>query len=445
MIYLSQVVWSEGMYLGPHEFQTQARYFEDSLHFATAALWSPCCGLTGLAMDNDALRNGTVSLLHASGMFPDGVPFYMPQADSVPAVRPIGDAFPPTKDTLTIYIGMTKYRAGARNCSPSPEGGDARYLTESRDFNDETSGGDGRPIPLRRKNVRFLVESELSEDLVALPVARVKRDGAGHYIYDADFIPPCLNTSASERLMLMQRRLIEVLESKSSSLTITGGRFSDFSSRDVAYFWLKHAVNSGLAALRHLWISKRGHPQELFLEMSRLAGALCTFALDAHPRNLPHYDHMNPQQCFEELERHILLNLETIIPTNCISIPLTKVANYFYEADVTDSRALGRARWVLGVRAGMGEADLIVRAPNLVKVCSAKFVGELVKRAMAGLTLTHLPAPPTAIPTKVDGQYFAVSREGPFWDHILQTKRVGIYVPGELPEAELELFVLLDK
>ena len=63
------------------------------------------------------------------------------------------------------------------------------------------------------------------------------------------------------------------------------------------------------------------------------------------------------------------------------------------------------------------------------------------KRAMAGLTLTHLPAPPTAIPTKVDGQYFAVSREGPFWDHILQTKRVGIYVPGELPEAELDVFV----
>jgi type VI secretion system protein ImpJ len=213
----------------------------------------------------------------------------------------------------------------------------------------------------------------------------------------------------------------------------------------VAFFWLKHAVNSGLAALRHLWISKRGHPQELFLEMSRLAGALCTFALDAHPRNLPHYDHMNPQQCFEELERHILLNLETIIPTNCISIPLTKVANYFYEADVTDSRALGRARWVLGVRAAMGEADLIVRGPILVKVCSAKFVGELVKRAMAGLTLTHMPAPPNAVPTKVDGQYFAVSREGPFWDHILQTKRIGIYVPGELPEAELELFVLLDK
>ena len=92
----------------------------------------------------------------------------------------------------------------------------------------------------------------------------------------------------------------------------------------------------------------------------------------------------------------------------------------------------------------MGEAELIERAPQLVKICSAKFVGELVRRAMAGLTLTHLPAPPTAIPARVETQYFGVSREGPFWDHIVQTTRVGVYVPGEVTGAELELLVILD-
>ena len=91
MRFLSQVVWSEGMYLGPHEFQAQARFFEDALHFATAALWSPCYGFTGCALDADALRNGTVNLLHASGIFPDGVPFHMPQSDALPAARPIAD------------------------------------------------------------------------------------------------------------------------------------------------------------------------------------------------------------------------------------------------------------------------------------------------------------------------------------------------------------------
>src|SRR4051794_35998425 len=33
---LSRVVWFEGMYLGPHHFQAQSRYFEDSTNFATS-------------------------------------------------------------------------------------------------------------------------------------------------------------------------------------------------------------------------------------------------------------------------------------------------------------------------------------------------------------------------------------------------------------------------
>ena len=444
---LSQVVWSEGMYLGPHEFQAQARYFEDAIHFAADALWFQSFGLIGSTLDGDALRNGTVSLIHASGIFPDGTPFHMPQSDAVPAVRPIAEVFPPTRDTLTVYLGIQERKAGGRNCSVAGEPGDSRYFAELRSFNDETTGIDSRTVPIRRKNIRLILESELDEHTVALPLARVRRDGSGHFIFDPLFVPPCLQITASERLMLMLRRLIEILESKSSSLSRNkgSGGLAEFSSRDLANFWLMHAVNSGLAALRHLWISKRGHPEQLFMEMSRLGGALCTFALDSHPRTLPIYDHRNLSECFEKLDEHIRTHLETIVPTNCVEIQLTKVADYFYEGDVNDSRMLGRARWVLGIHSRLGEAELIERAPQLVKLCSAKFVGELVKRAMAGLALTHLPVPPPAIPARVETQYFSVTRDGPFWDHIVQTRRVGVYVPGEVTDAELELLVILDK
>jgi type VI secretion system protein ImpJ len=435
------------MYLGPHEFQAQARYFEDAITFAASALWFQSYGLIGATLDSDALRNGTVSLVHASGIFPDGTPFHMPQSDAVPAVRPIADLFPPTRDALTVYLALRERKAGGRNCSIAGDPGDARYFAELRTFNDETSGGDSRAVNIRRKNIRILLESELSDNMVALPLARLRRDGSGHFMFDPMFVPPCLQITASERLMVMLQRLIEILESKSSALSRnkSGGGLTEFSTRDLANFWLMHAVNSGLAALRHIWISKRGHPEQLFMEMSRLGGALCTFALESHPRTLPIYDHRNLGECFEKLDEHIRTHLETIVPTNCVSIPLTKVADYFYEGDINDSRVLGRARWVLGVRARVGEAELIERAPQLVKVCSAKFVGELVRRAMAGLALTHLPVPPPAIPTQVETQYFGVSRDGPFWDHIVQTRKVGIYVPGEVTDAELELLVILDK
>jgi type VI secretion system protein ImpJ len=436
------------MYIGPHEFQAQARYFEDSIYFAASALWFECYGLTACALDADALRNGTVCLLHAAGILPDGTPFLMPQADAVPPARPMADLFPPTRDSLTILLGIAQRKPHGRNCATTPGETGVRYLAESRSFNDETTGDDTRTVQVRRKNTRLLMDTELTDEIVALPLARVKRDGSGHFIYDPDFVPPCLQISASEKLMLMLRRLIEILETKSLSLNRLAagqGGSAEFSSRDIANFWLMHAVNSGVAALRHLWASKRGHPEELFLEMSRLGGALCTFTLDAHPRSLPKYDHRRLGECFEALDLHIRTHLEIIVPTNCVTISLTKIADCFYEGDINDTRCLDRARWIFGIQAKVGEAELIVRTPQLVKICSAKFVGELVRRAMAGLPVTHLPVPPAAIPARLESQYFGVSREGPFWDHIVQTKRVGVYIPADLPAAEPELLVLLEK
>ena len=59
---LTKPVWSEGMYLGPHHFQAQSRYYEDSLNFVTDSLWRDAYGFAGLQFDSDALRNGTLAL-----------------------------------------------------------------------------------------------------------------------------------------------------------------------------------------------------------------------------------------------------------------------------------------------------------------------------------------------------------------------------------------------
>jgi type VI secretion system protein ImpJ len=92
----------------------------------------------------------------------------------------------------------------------------------------------------------------------------------------------------------------------------------------------------------------------------------------------------------------------------------------------------------------VGEVDLISKTPQLVKVCSKLFVPKLVERALPGMTLAHVPVPPAALSTRVDAQYFSVSKGGPCWDHIVQTRQVGVYVPGELPDPVLELLIVLE-
>lgn len=436
------------MYLGPHHFQAQHRHFEDVIHFATQSLWSEAYGFTSLGLDVEALRNGSVGLIHAGGMFPDGLPFDIPESDPLPEARAIADLFPPTRDFLVVHLAIPRCQPSGQNCVVDGSSTAARYSGALKTICDESTGRDEKPVRLGQKNLRLLFDTEALEEMESLPVGRVKRDPSGHFIFDPTFIPPCLRLAASEALMMMLRRLVEILEEKSSTLRGMQPGKNKFqagmSARDVASFWFLHAINAGLSPLRHLFASKRGHPEELFRELSRLAGSLCTFGMDSHPRTLPVYDHNHLDVCFQELEAHIRRHLEIMIPTQAISIPLAPAGPSLYEGNVSDARALGASRWLLGIRSPMGEADLIQKTPALVKVCSAQFVPELVKRALPGMKLGHLAVPPSAISAKVDCQYFAISKAGPCWEHIVQTRKVGVYVPGEIASPELELIAVIE-
>lgn len=447
---LSKIVWSEGMYLAPHHFQAQNRYFEDSVHFAITSLWRDAYGIISCELNEDAIRNGTVSLVHAVGVFPDGLPFDMPECDPLPDPRNIRDLFSPLAENLAICLGVPRQVAGGPNCTLAPNGRfSTRYSSWSTDLADENSGQDEKSVTLGRKNIGIALVSEQRDDLLTLPIARVLRDGSGHFIYDPNFVAPSLKLSASPALIRLAQRLVEILEEKSAAVHSAAqqkpGQFqSGVSAGQVAQFWFLHALHSHLSPLRHLVLAKHAHPEELYRELLRLAGALCTFGLDSHPRTLPVYDHRNAEVCFTAVDDHIRRHLEIVLPSKALSIPLTSTQRYFYEGDVKDPRCFGPSRWILGVQAKMGEADLITRVPQLVKICSSRFVPELVKRAVPGLSLMHIPVPPSAIAARVESQYFAVSKTGPCWEHILETKRVGVYVPGEFPKAELELTVILE-
>ena len=251
-----------------------------------------------------------------------------------------------------------------------------------------------------------------------LPLARILRDGSGHFIFDPDYVPPCLQIGASETLLqLTRRRLLRfskprVRPSKPSGRA--GGKdLREYSSHEIANFWLLHAVRSSMAPLRHHLELKHSHPEQLYAEMARLAGALCTFAIDSDPRSLPAYDHDRLGECFAELDRHIRAHLEIIIPTNCIGVPLRQVSDYLYVGAVADNRCFGRAaNWILGISSDLARPELMVNVPARAKICSSQHVERLFRDALPGLTLQHLPSPPAAISPRIGYEYFSIGRSG---------------------------------
>src|SRR5690242_14954730 len=141
---LSRIVWSEGMYLGPHHFQAQSRYFEDTIHFAAESLWFCPWGFLGVELNREALRNGTLLLTHARGVFPDGLSFDMPAADALPEPLGVDDRFSPTAHSAMVFLAVPQLQTVAGNTAldAASVNGSTRYIAEEKLIFDEITGLD---------------------------------------------------------------------------------------------------------------------------------------------------------------------------------------------------------------------------------------------------------------------------------------------------------------
>lgn len=449
MKYLSRVVWSEGMHLGPQHFQTQSRYFEDSLWFLSSGLRRNPWGLLNLALDVEAVRNGNAVLLHASGIFPDGLVFDIPDSDPAPSPVRLTDLFTPTDSEIVLALAIARRSPQALSCDlEAGSAGSARYRSVERTVTDDIGGQDEYVVALGTKNLVLCSEAQLPANSISFPLARIARDGKGGFMVDATFIPPALRISTSEHLLQMLKRLTELLEERMTTVTRGKRREGSFevgtSALDVANYWFLHALCSAIPALRQHLSYKHSHPEELYVDLVRLAGALCTFSLESDPRDIPAYAHLELSRVFRMLDEHIRRHLEIVVPSNAVTLDFRRSEPYVSVADVTDERCLRRSRWIFGIRSSMAESELLRLTPLLVKICSGEGTPKLVQRALPGLELIHLPVPPSALPAEADMHYFSVGTAGACWQHILQTRQVGVYVPGDIQDAVFDLTVLLE-
>ena len=80
----NRVIWSEGLFLKPQHFQQQDRYLESYIEARAGSLRNYPWGFTELKLDNDLLSIGKLAIAKASGVFPDGTPFDIPNRDEAP-------------------------------------------------------------------------------------------------------------------------------------------------------------------------------------------------------------------------------------------------------------------------------------------------------------------------------------------------------------------------
>jgi type VI secretion system protein ImpJ len=452
-----RVVWAKGMFLAPQHFQSQDRYFEDLIHSRFEASHFANYGITELAIDKEALAKGLFKLQRARGVLPDGEFFDMPDSDPLPESRQFLPHWNSSEQTFDVFLSLPERHLNGPNValaskpagvgpngdSPIP---DTRYAAAIRQVPDENQGSDERAVQIGTKKFRFLFGPEFRGGHFTLRIAQLERNAAGIPILKPSFVAPCLDLASSDYLMDLLRRQVEVLLTKSASLSgqrrERGKSAAGFTAAEVDKYLLLHTVNSCVPELKHVFKSRRGHPEIAYVAMLRLAGALSTFSLEGSPGNQPDYDHENLGLCFTALDKVIRDLVEIAIPSKFRSIPLSLTDRFVWSGSIEDDNLFKNSQFYLAVSASMGAGDIIQKVPTNLKMAAPDDLERILRNAVAGLGLRHVVVVPQAIPARLENQYFQINQTGPLWDKVKVSRRIAAYAPAEIVDPKMEVIAV---
>src|SRR5262249_46973688 len=379
---LQPVIWSKGTLLTPQHLQVQDRFVESLIHFQVEALNFKPWGFSELRIDHDALMKGRLVLLQARGIFSDGLLFDVPESDPAPEPKPLLSHFTAEQDAVNVYLAVPHHLDRGMNVGLQPSNVATRYIAQTQMVRDENSSASKKPIQVARKNLRILAEGDPAQGNSMLRIGTVRKTSAGALELDPYVVPPLIDFGANEHLVSIIRRLLEILSAKSAQLS--GSRrqrtqsLADFTASDVANFWLLYTINAHLPRFRHLFELRSAHPERAFALMLSLAGSLTTFSNTIQARDLPFYDHEDLGRCWRELDEKVRILLDTVVPSNFVALPMKLVQPSIYATALADDKFFSNTKMFLAMTADMGEADLITKAPHLIKICSANHIEHLI-------------------------------------------------------------------
>lgn len=442
----NRVMWSQGMFLQPQHFQYQDEFHQHQLGEASQRSGPFHWGVQALEVDEDALAQGRLQLSRLKVVFPDGTLVDAPQHDPLPPARDLGELEGLAECKIHVALRLAQPHAANVVDDEQRRGQQRRFRQRFDSLPDLLDGETENELSLLELNVRLLVEGDDLDGTSHCPLVRLKRNAAGGFTVDGDFVPPCLHLSASHTLLVLAQRLLGVLQAKHEALSSRrrerADQVAEFGSSDVTLFWLLYTVNRAYPHLAHLLQHPRLHPERLHACLADLVGSLMTFSMTHRLEDLPEYRHQDPAAALFRLDAMARELLDTVVPNQYIPIALEQTKPSYYVGRLHDPR-LAKADFYVCVHADMPGAQLVELVPRAFKVGSPEDIEVVVNSAMPGGSLVHATRLPVAIPVRLDNHYFALEPQGRMYERMMAAQAIAFYVPGGFTNLKIELMAVL--
>ena len=438
----NRVIWSEGMFLRPQHFQQHDRYLESLIKGHTIGMQAYHWGITKLKVDRRLLAMGQFALSECAGVFQDGVPFDLPEHDTLPTPIDI----PEEMQNCIVYLSLPARLEGSIEIDSDEKPNNlARYHAVEAEVKDHnTHSNEVSPVVIGNLQTRLMLEPQERAGYICIGVARIIESRSDkNILLDEEYLPPLINCLAMPRVKNYVKEICGLLHSRGVALA---GRVSESGrggTAEISDFLLLQVVNRLEPLFEHLQHLSTMHPVDFYRIAIQVAGELSTFTKqNKRPVSLPEYKHDDLQMTFSYVMEEIRDCLSMVLEQNAISLPLTPPKYGTRAAKIPDPNLLEDAFFVLAVNAQVSSEQLRSRFPGQVKIGPVEQIQQLVRSALPGITVNSLPVAPRQIPYHAGFSYFELNKQGELWQKMHKSGGFAIHIAGDFPGLELEFWAI---
>lgn len=431
-----KVIWTEGMFISPQHFQQNDRYFEHFTQEFIQQSFSQYDGLTTLDIDRSMLDIGKVVIRRAKGIFPDGTPFDIQK-------RLLLD-IPSGTRNKKVYIALPLSGAGTIDF-----GEHLRYRRmEYSVFDITREHSDAITLDLAELNITLKLESEELQGYTLLAVAEIhERISEGMVVLNQAFVPQSLHFGVSAYLKDCLSDVYAQVQYRARTIATrlqAEGSSKSYQAQMRDYLWL-HALGSWMPKL-HQW-NESGNllTRELYLECISMAGQMQGLE-GKTPTVFPLWNQYDQYRVFSAVFSELLLLLNEVQTDNVTTLVWDTqlfTTRRLLRTLVTDRSLYQHGRFIMAVTSSVGAVRLGKEFSSIAKLAGNRDIAGLVRNALSGIPLRHLPFAPSELKSRHDVAWFEVDTSAELWQSLVKNgDPIALHIDERIADINVEFHVI---
>ena len=452
--------WHQGLFLQPQHLQLADLHAQSLLTPVYRYLCPYPWGIGEVEIQTAALDNLNFNLLRGNLVFPDMTYIALP-GNAIIEARSFDEAWVEGGKPLGVYLGLKKWNENGENVTVLPRLSNladvnTRFATTADPEEVQDLHQNGPPAQVQRLHHVLKVFWETEKDQLGeyqlIPVAQLERTGE-RVVLSEKFIPPALTIKSSDVLLRLIVDIKDQIASRGRQLESykrdRGIHTAEFGARDTVYLLALRSLNRYIPLIEHVLASDHTHPWNVYGLLRQMIGELSAFSeqvdvmgeLSDGSQAVLDYDHRSLYGCFAGTRAIITQLLDEITAGPEYAFQLLFDGTY-YAAELTPAVFEGGNRFYLVFETETDPQTVLQSLETITKLSSRESLPLLIARALPGIKLEHLSAPPQELPRRVRAIYCQIDHHSDQWAEVQKGHNIALYWDTAPEDLKVELMVV---